>query len=122
MKTRGKKGKKASGAEARDRSGQATTRSTAGPGFAFEDQVAAWLLLKMLTGETIPGMDGCLGLRLQSQTSALEWLNKGSSLRLTFDYFLTQFISPSKCNITFNILIKNYFKFKFLVFFLFRLK
>jgi len=85
MKTRGKKGKKASGAEARDRSGQATTRSTAGPGFAFEDQVAAWLLLKMLTGETIPGMDGCLGLRLQSQTSALEWLNKGSSLRLTFD-------------------------------------
>ena len=44
-----------------------TTRSTAGPGFDFEDQIAAWLLLKMLTGETIPGMDHRLGLRLQSR-------------------------------------------------------
>jgi hypothetical protein len=53
--------------------GASTTRSTAGPGFDFEDQVAAWLLVKMLTGETIPGMDQGLGLRLQSQTGALGW-------------------------------------------------
>ena len=68
-----KKRTRASGT-ALQRTGRATTRSTAGPGFAFEDQIAAWLLLKMLTGETMPGMDGRLGLRLQSQTSALGWL------------------------------------------------
>jgi hypothetical protein len=56
--------------KAKRRPGRATTRSTGGLGFAFEDQVAAWLLLKMLTGEAMPGMDR-LGLRLQSQTSAL---------------------------------------------------
>ena len=50
-----------------------TTRSTAGPGFAFEDQVAAWLLLKMLTGEALPGMQNSSGMRLQTQTSALDW-------------------------------------------------
>ncbi|SRR5229473_1265902 len=54
--------------------GRATTRSTAGPGFAFEDQVAAWLLLKMLSGEAVPSIENGLGLRLQSQTSSLEWL------------------------------------------------
>lgn len=54
--------------------GRATTRSTAGPGFAFEDQVAAWLLLKMLSGEAMPGMDGRHGSRLQFQTNALGWL------------------------------------------------
>jgi hypothetical protein len=59
---------------AKRRPGRATTRSTAGPGFVFEDQVAAWLLLKMLTGEAMPGMDGRLGVQLQSQTSALGWL------------------------------------------------
>ncbi|HEX9202301.1 MAG TPA: ATP-binding protein [Acidobacteriaceae bacterium] len=68
-----KKRPRASGTAVR-RAGRATTRSTAGPGFAFEDQIAAWLLLKMLTGETMPGMNGRLGLRLQSQTSALGWL------------------------------------------------
>ena len=52
----------------------ATTRSTAGPGFAFEDQVAAWLLLKMLLGEAVPGMENSSGTRLQTQTSALGWL------------------------------------------------
>ena len=51
-----------------------TTRSTAGPGFAFEDQVAAWLLLKMLLGEAVPGMEHSSGTRLQTQTSALGWL------------------------------------------------
>jgi hypothetical protein len=72
-KTTGKKSTQASG-RAKCRPGRATTRSTAGPGFVFEDQVAAWLLLKMLTGEAMPGMDGHLGVRLQSQTSALGWL------------------------------------------------
>ena len=49
-----------------------TTRSTAGPGFDFEDQVAAWLLLKALTGQPLPGVDGT-GTRLQMQTEALGW-------------------------------------------------
>lgn len=67
------KNKHASG-KAKSHTGGATTRSTAGPGFTFEDQISAWLLLKMLIGEGMPGMNGCLGLRLQSQTSALGWL------------------------------------------------
>jgi hypothetical protein len=49
-----------------------TTRSTAGPGFDFEDQVAAWLLLKVLTGQPLPGVDG-IGTRLQMQVEALGW-------------------------------------------------
>jgi len=50
-----------------------TTRSTGGPGFDFEDRVAAWFLLKMLLGEPLPGIDGA-GLSLRMQTSALGWL------------------------------------------------
>ncbi|MFZ0246604.1 hypothetical protein [Candidatus Binatus sp.] len=50
----------------------ATTRSTAGPGFTFEDQVAAWLLTQMLSGEALPGI-GPGGTQLQSQVSALAW-------------------------------------------------
>lgn len=72
-KTTTKKSTQTSGT-AKRHTGRVTTRSTAGSGFVFEDQIAAWLLLKMLTGEAIPGMDGRLGLRLQSQTSALGWL------------------------------------------------
>lgn len=49
-----------------------TTRSTAGPGFTFEDQVAAWLLLKMLTGQPLPGIEG-VGTRLQMQVESLGW-------------------------------------------------
>lgn len=49
-----------------------TTRSTAGTGFDFEDQVAAWLLLKVLTGEPLPGLEG-IGTRLQTQVEALGW-------------------------------------------------
>ena len=49
-----------------------TTRSTAGPGFDFEDRVAAWLLLKALTGQPLPGVEG-IGTRLQMQTEALDW-------------------------------------------------
>jgi hypothetical protein len=50
-----------------------TTRSTAGPGFDFEDHVAAWLLLKVLTGQPLPGIDG-IGTRLQTQVEALSWV------------------------------------------------
>ena len=49
-----------------------TTRSTAGPGFTFEDQVAAWLLLKVLTGQPLPGIEG-IGTRLQMQVESLGW-------------------------------------------------
>jgi hypothetical protein len=51
----------------------ATTRSTAGPGFDFEDHVAAWLLRKMLSGQPMPGVEGS-GIRLQMQTHALGWV------------------------------------------------
>ena len=50
----------------------ATTRSTAGLGFTFEDLVAAWLLTQMLSGEALPGI-GPGGTQLQSQVSALGW-------------------------------------------------
>lgn len=33
---------------------RATTRSTAGPGYDFEDRVAAWILVGMLRGATLP--------------------------------------------------------------------
>lgn len=49
-----------------------TTRSTAGPGFNFEDQVAGWLLTKMLRGSPIPGIR-VTGTQLQMQTQALGW-------------------------------------------------
>src|ERR1039458_2224410 len=49
-----------------------TTRSTAGPGFDFEDRVAAWLLVKELTGQPLPGVDGAAA-RLQMQVEALGW-------------------------------------------------
>jgi hypothetical protein len=50
----------------------ATTRSTAGPGFHFEDQVAAWLLLQALIGQELPGVKGTV-TRLQMQVNALGW-------------------------------------------------
>ena len=42
------------------------------PGFDFEDQVAGWLILKVLTGQPLPGIVGICG-RLQMQTEALGW-------------------------------------------------
>jgi hypothetical protein len=51
----------------------ATTRSTAGPGFDFEDKVAAWLLLHVLSGQSLPGVEGS-AVRVQMQTEALGWL------------------------------------------------
>jgi hypothetical protein len=50
-----------------------TTRSTAGPGFDFEDQIAAYLLLKMLAGESLPGLEDSVGSKLRTQTRALGW-------------------------------------------------
>jgi hypothetical protein len=61
------------GESAPQRRTSVTTRSTGGPGFDFEDRVAAWFLLKMLLGEPLPGIDGA-GLSLRMQTSALGWL------------------------------------------------
>jgi len=49
-----------------------TTRSTAGAGYDFEDDVAAWLLAKMLAGEPMPGVGG-RGSGLQFQTAASGW-------------------------------------------------
>ncbi len=54
------------------RSGQATTRQTAGPGFTFEDLVAAWVLTKLLIDEALPAI-GNAGNKIQSQTDALRW-------------------------------------------------
>ena len=62
-----------------------TTRSTAGPGFDFEDRVAAWLLLKVLTGQPLPGVEG-VGIRLQMQVEALGWAID--------DILLTAAVSP----------------------------
>jgi hypothetical protein len=50
-----------------------TTRSTAGPGFAFEDQISAYLLLQGIMGEALPGSSDAILSRLQSQTKALRW-------------------------------------------------
>ncbi|MDK4715889.1 hypothetical protein [Rhizobium sp. CNPSo 4039] len=54
------------------RTGQATTRQTAGPGFTFEDLVAASLTTKLLVGEALPAV-GNAGNIIQSQTDALRW-------------------------------------------------
>src|SRR5262249_42277932 len=51
---------------------KATTRSTAGVGVNFEDLVSAWLLVRMLCGQSIPGMDAA-GFQLHMQTHALCW-------------------------------------------------
>ncbi|WP_395022863.1 hypothetical protein [Dongia sp.] len=48
-------------------------RATSGAGFDFEDQISAWLMVKMLFGETIPGIGGT-GIMLQAQVGALGWL------------------------------------------------
>lgn len=50
----------------------ASTRQTSGIGYDFEDQVAAWLMVKMLSGVALPGVNA-LGRELQWQTEALGW-------------------------------------------------
>lgn len=48
----------------------ATTRSTSGAGYAFEDCVAAWLMVRMMAGVPMHGFDAP-GLKLQFQAKAL---------------------------------------------------
>ena len=48
----------------------ATLRSTSGAGFQFEDLIAAWQLVKALSGEQAPGVGG-VGTQLQAQVSTL---------------------------------------------------
>lgn len=50
----------------------ATTRQTGGTGFDFEDRTAAWLMIRLLMGEELPGV-GTGGHTIQSQTGALKW-------------------------------------------------
>lgn len=50
----------------------ATLRSTSGAGFEFEDLIAAWQLVKALSGEQVPGVGG-VGTQLQAQVSTLGW-------------------------------------------------
>ena len=47
-------------------------RETSGAGFDFEDQIAAWQLVKALCGEQVPGIEG-VGTQLQAQVSPLGW-------------------------------------------------
>jgi hypothetical protein len=41
-------------------------------GFNFEDLVSAWTLVRMLSGQSIPGMEAA-GFQLQMQTHAAGW-------------------------------------------------
>ena len=50
----------------------ATLRETSGAGFEFEDLIAAWQLVKALSGEQVPGIGG-VGTQLQAQVSTLGW-------------------------------------------------
>jgi hypothetical protein len=65
-KAKKKNGAKKSATQKKRQSGRATTRSTAGPGYQFEDLVAAWLMVEMLRGEVIPGIN-VPGNKLQRQ-------------------------------------------------------
>lgn len=69
-----KKSKRTKAKASGKRKSSVTTRSTGGGGFVFEDQIAAFLLVKMLSGEPIPSLgDDGLGSLLQMQTSSLGW-------------------------------------------------
>ena len=50
----------------------ATLRSTSGAGFEFEDLISAWQLVKALSGEHAPGIDGVV-TQVQAQVSTLGW-------------------------------------------------
>lgn len=50
-----------------------STRSTSGAGFDFEDQVAAWCLVRMLGGEVLADHHERCATRLQFQTRDLGW-------------------------------------------------
>jgi hypothetical protein len=51
----------------------ATLRSTSGAGFEFEDLICAWQLVKALSGEQAPGIEGVV-TQVQAQVSTLGWL------------------------------------------------
>src|SRR5258708_18861100 len=69
------KKKKAKTAKAKSKKPKAptTTRGTAGHGFDFQDQVGAWLVLSVLTGQPLPGIQG-RGIWIQCQTDKIGWL------------------------------------------------
>lgn len=50
----------------------ATQRSTSGAGFGFEDLFSAWLMVKALSGDSAPSIDGVI-TRIQAQVSTLDW-------------------------------------------------
>ena len=50
-----------------------TARSTSGPGFDFEDRVAASMLLAILRDLPLPGVGAVSGRRLQTQVGSLKW-------------------------------------------------
>lgn len=50
----------------------ATTRSTGGPGYQFEDYVSAWLLVKVLVGRPLPGI-GTVGDKIKFQVEPVGW-------------------------------------------------
>lgn len=54
------------------RSSKATPRQTGGAGYDFEDLTAAWLMVKMLRGVILPGIND-FGIALKWQTEALGW-------------------------------------------------
>lgn len=47
-------------------------RVSSGAGFDFEDQISAWLMVKMVAGEPAPGVEGAAS-QIQAQVSALGW-------------------------------------------------
>ncbi|MGX7877325.1 hypothetical protein ACVDG5_036110 [Mesorhizobium sp. ORM6] len=49
-----------------------TTRSTSGEAYDFEDEVGAWFLVKMLSGQPVSETGG-FGVGLKNQTGALGW-------------------------------------------------
>jgi hypothetical protein len=50
----------------------ATLRSTSGAGFEFEDLIAAEQMVKMRSGEQIPGVGGD-GIQIQAQVLSIGW-------------------------------------------------
>ena len=71
MARSGKKSKSNAPSGSRQRA-PATLRSTSGAGFEFEDLIAAWQLVKALSGEQMPGIGG-VAEQLQAQVSTLGW-------------------------------------------------
>ncbi|MBL8552257.1 MAG: ATP-binding protein [Hyphomonadaceae bacterium] len=67
-----KSGSQNAGKKRRRSVGEATTRSTSGAGFEFEDHIAASLLVRMMAGMPAPGCTAP-GQVLQFQTGALGW-------------------------------------------------